>query len=253
MNNLKFITRMPVVSQAYEHIKEAILNGELLPGEHLPEVIISKQLGVSRAPIREALLQLEADGLIELRPSRGAFVRVLTAKDVIEIYSTRSLLEGYAAFLAAKRSTVKDIEQIREAFVNSLQMAEGSNIEKTINADLDIHRAIWNTSGHGIIIKVLSNLEMQIRLFMAAQAHLFENLVDSVKDHEEIIEAIATGNSDIAKSSMQEHIDRAGIMILESMDLSGNHIGTILDRVPISNPSPSGTIINAPLNMNNSK
>ena len=92
VNNLQKVKRQPIANQVYEAVRDAIFRGDMVPGSHLSEVDLSEQLGVSRAPVREALLQLEGEGIVELVPNKGAFVRGLSSKEVEEIYFKFSTL-----------------------------------------------------------------------------------------------------------------------------------------------------------------
>lgn len=204
------IEKESISSKVYSHLKENILSGEIAAGAHLLEAQIAKQMGISRAPIREAFLQLEADGLVEVRANQGTFVRDLSIDDVREIYTARCLIEGYAASLAAKRATPEDIERLRQSLSDVLDTAKKGDYQATVVADFNMHRTIWQISGHKIIFEILQRLENQIRMFMALQAPLYEHLYDSVKDHKEIFEYISRGDSEAAKSSTEAHILEAG-------------------------------------------
>jgi len=204
------IEKESISSKVYSHLKENILSGEIPAGAHLLEAQIAKQMGTSRAPIREAFLQLEADGLVEVRANHGTFVRDLSIDDVREIYTARCLIEGYAASLAAKRATHEDIERLRQSLNDVLDTAKEGDYQATVVADFNMHRIIWKMSGHKILFEILQRLENQIRMFMAMQAPLFEHLYDSVKDHKAIFEYISRGDSEAAKSSIEAHILEAG-------------------------------------------
>lgn len=204
------ITKGSISSSVYSDIKENILSGAIAPGAHLLETQIAEQMGISRAPVREAFLQLEADGLVEARVNQGTFVRVLSNDDVWEIYTARSLIEGYAASLAAERATPEDIERLRQLLNDVLDTAKKGDYQATVVADFNMHQMIWQISGHKILGEILRRLENQIRMFMAMQAPLFEHLYDSVKDHKEIFEFISRGDPEAAKSSTEAHIIEAG-------------------------------------------
>lgn len=204
------IIKGSISSRVYSDIKENILSGAIAPGAHLLEAQIAKQMGISRAPVREAFLQLEADGLVEARVNQGTFVRVLSNDDVWEIYTARSLIEGYAACLAAERATPEDIERLRQLLNDVLDTAKKGDYQATVVADFNMHQMIWQISGHKILGEILHRLENQIRMFMAMQAPLFEHLYDSVKDHKEIFEFISRGDPEAAKSSTEAHIIKAG-------------------------------------------
>jgi DNA-binding GntR family transcriptional regulator len=211
------IEKESISSRVYSHIKESILSGAIASGAHLLEAQIAKQMGISRAPVREAFLQLEADGLVEARANQGTFVRDLSNDEVWEIYTARSLIEGYAASLAAKRATPEDIEFLRQALDEVLDTAKKGDYQSTVVADFNMHRLIWQISGHKIIFEILQRLEKQIRMFMAVQAPLFEHLYDSVKDHKEIFECISRGDHEAAKSSIEAHIIEAGKLTITRM------------------------------------
>ncbi len=100
--------------------------------------------------------------------------------------------------LAAKRANTEDINRLKLALERVLHAAERGDFEATVEKDFEFHRLIWEISGHRLFIKILDNLESQIRMFMAVQAPLFAHLIDSVKDHLEIVNAIASGDSETA-------------------------------------------------------
>ena len=218
MGNLQKVKRQPIANQVYEAVRDAIFRGDMVPGSHLSEVDLSEQLGVSRAPVREALLQLEAEGIVELVPNKGAFVRGLSYKEVEEIYTARSLLEGFAAALAADHATPDDIKKIVKAAEKAIKMAETGNLQKTLDADFDFHRLIWSVSGHSLIESILEKLESQIRAFMIVQAPLFGELLNSVMDHQELADAIGNGDPSTARTIMAEHITTAGEKVLAWLD-----------------------------------
>ncbi len=218
MKNLQKLKRTTTTNQVYDAIREAILRGDMMPGSHLSEVELSDQLGVSRAPVREALLILEAEGLVELLPNKGAFVRGLSRGEIEEIYTLRSLLEGYAAALAAKIATPGDNEKIATAAEKAKKMAGLGDFQKTLDADFEFHKLIWSASGHSLIESTLERLESQIRLFMAVQAPLFEELLQSVMEHQAISGAIRAGDPTAARNKMKEHINTAGQKVLDWLE-----------------------------------
>ena len=218
MPNLQKVKRQPIANQVYEAVREAIFRGDMVSGSHLSEVDLSEQLGVSRAPIREALLQLEAEGIVKLVPNKGAFVRGLSYKEIEEIYTTRSLLEGYAAGLAADHASPSDINKIVKAAEKAKQMAGTGDLKKTLDADFNFHRLVWNVSGHSLIESILEKLESQIRAFMVVQAPLYGELLNSVLDHQELADAIKNGDSSAARKIMRSHITTAGEKVLDWLD-----------------------------------
>jgi DNA-binding GntR family transcriptional regulator len=212
--SLPKVKRQPIANQVYETVREAIYRGDMTPGRHLSEVELSKQMGVSRAPVREALLQLEAEGIVELVPNKGAFVRGLSYEEVKEIYTARALLEGYAAALAAERAEPDDVNKIIKAAEEAKEAAGSGDLKKTLNADFIFHRKVWAVAGHSLIESMLERLESQIRAFMVVQAPLFSELLNSVLDHMEIATAIEKQDPIAARKNMERHINTAGKKVL---------------------------------------
>ena len=202
----------------FEQLKEGILLGRLTPGTRLLEVEISRQMGVSRAPVREALRMLEAEQLIDFQVNQGAFVRSLSKDEVWEIYTARSLIEGYVAGLVAEKHTPEDLQGLDQALKAVLQVAKSGDFETTVEKDFRFHRLIWEMSNHRLFFETLTHLEGQIRMFMALQAHLFASLLDSVEDHIEIYNAIAEGDAERARNAIQQHITRAGRLVMDQWE-----------------------------------
>jgi len=208
------IERESISFKVYQHIRQKIMSGALLPQTHLLEKHIAEQMGVSRSPVREALRLLEADGLIEFRANKGSFVRELKPEEVREIYTARRLIEGYVAGMAAKSATRKDIELLHAAMERVSEAALKEDYKNTLRADYDFHHLIWEISGHKVLYGILEQLQIQIRMFMVVQAPLFKDLFASIKDHQKIFSSIANGDVKGAQDSMEEHITEAGILTL---------------------------------------
>lgn len=212
------IERKSTTEIVYDHLKEKILEGSLLPGTRLVEAQVADQMGTSRSPVREALQLLAADGLVDTRSKHGAFVKRLSAEEVWEVYTAREAIEGYVAALAAKRATRADVKRLEAAQENVLNLARNEDYSATVKADFELHRLIWEQSGHRLLCDILSRLEVQIRMFMAVQAPLFHHLYDSVEDHKNVVQAIAEGDADGARESIQEHILKAGRLAVKELE-----------------------------------
>jgi DNA-binding GntR family transcriptional regulator len=212
------VKRESVSQKIYEKLKDRILNGEVPSGAHLYETKLAAQLGTSRGPIREALRQLEADGLVEVRTNIGTFVHKLTAEEVIEIYTVRSLLEGYTVKLAADKATRVKVEKLQQIIQAANQAAKDGDLQEPVRYDFDLHRHIWEMADHKILYDLLHHLEWRVRMLITLQAPLFTELVDSIQDHALIVDAIAEGDGEKASDLIQEHIREAGALIIESMN-----------------------------------
>jgi len=212
------IERKSTTEIVYEHLKESILDGSLTPGTRLVEAQVAEQMGISRSPVREALRLLEADRLTETDPGRGTSVKQLSTGEIWEVYTARQLIEGYVAALAAERATPADIGRLQEALKRVLALAEAEDYSGTVKADFEVHRLIWEASGHQLLCDILSRLDVQIRMFMAVQAPMFDHLYDSVEDHQGIIEAIAAGDAIRARESVERHILAAGRLAVDRLE-----------------------------------
>jgi DNA-binding GntR family transcriptional regulator len=222
MSSLHFgrIERESITSKVHDNLREQILSGRLTPGTHLLESTIADQMQVSRSPVREAFRWLERDGLIELRSNQGAFVRSLSPLEISEVYTVRALLEGYAAALAAEKAEEKETRRLRESLERVLALARGGDVEATLAADFDMHRLVWELARHQLLYQLLCRLEVQIRMFLAVQAPLFEDLYSSVQSHIEIIEAIERREPAAARETMEKHITEAGTLTLSRLRAS---------------------------------
>lgn len=209
------IKRESISQQIYRKLKDRILDGELPPGTHLLENKIAEQAGISRGPIREALRLLEADGLVEARTNIGTFVHTFSIEEITEIYTVRSLLEGYTARLAAEKATRTGVNNLRRIMKAAQKSADGGDLKETIKNDFDLHHQIWKMASHQILYDLLHHLEWRVRMLITLQAPLFTQLVDSIQDHTLIIDAIAEGNGERACNLIQEHIQQAGTLIVQ--------------------------------------
>ena len=204
-------------SKVYDYLKQSILGGSLPPGTRLLEAQIAEQMGVSRSPVREATRLLNSDGLVELRTNQGTFVRSLSVDDVQEIYTARSLIEGYAASLAADRAMPEDVARLRQIARSAVEAARRGDFGGTVVADFDLHRMIWEMADHKLIYDILSRLEVQIRMFMSVQAPLFTDLIVSVQDHKTIVQAIEDRDAEAAKAAIRHHINEAGSLTVSRL------------------------------------
>lgn len=223
MAALKFakIERTSVASQVYDDIRESVLNGSLLPGTHLAEPQVASQMGVSRSPVREAFQRLEANGLITIHPSQGAFVRGLSTDEVRGVYTARILIEGYMAELAAQKASRADAKALRQAVAEVDEVARKEDYQATIEADFALHRLVWEIAGHQVLFGILTRLEDQIRMFMAVQAPLFDDLVRSVESHHQFVEAIIARDAETAKTTIQQHVEEAGMLAVAWLSRAG--------------------------------
>lgn len=193
--------------KTYEILKTAIIQLEFKPGELITVEEISEQLGVSRTPIRTALNSLINDGLIEMIPGKGTFVRSLSQKEATDLLNVRELLECYAVKLAAELRTEKDLKQL-EYLVHRTELAykrENKNYQEFLTYDSEFHMTIAKVSNNSYLEKQLTIMLDNCRRYLNYTT--FEKEVpDAINEHKELFEQIKKQDVSTAELCMQKHI-----------------------------------------------
>jgi DNA-binding GntR family transcriptional regulator len=214
---LPTITVEAVTERVTQSLRDAIIGGVLQPGERLIEERIAAQMGVSRAPIREALRSLEAEGLVRSLPRRGLTVIVLTKQDVEEIYGLRSALECQAARSACRKLTPDDLEELRSLVRRMREAGHAGDRQALADHDIALHRKILEVSGNGRLLKAWLAIMSQVRLLQRRVVTAPAATVDGlVRHHEAIVEGLRSGDPDTAVRPLREHIERTGHEVFES-------------------------------------
>lgn len=213
--NLPQIKNLSIREQTLSTLREAILTGELKPGQTLTETDLSNQLGVSRAPIRESLRILNSEGLIETIPYHGTTVRRLTKTDIEEIYSMRIQLETFAVEHIIHANNPEHIAWLRDNYEQMVAAGERRDI-KTVNVlDRDFHDALIEMSGHSLLQSMWLMVAMKVRQVMALVNRRNTDLTQIARNHLPLIDAIENGDLAQAKEYLKEHISSAGDLIAE--------------------------------------
>ncbi|MCS6867689.1 GntR family transcriptional regulator [Thermus sp.] len=194
------------VQQAYQRLREAILQGELLPGQRLVEKELSERFGLGRAAIRTALAKLEQDGLVESEPYRGAWVRVITEEEAVEILEARMALECLAVRHAARKATSEAITRLRQIHAQmEARFREGDLLGMSELNSL-FHRTLVEISGHGAARRLIEALRAQ------GVRHQFRTVLvpgrsqRSLEEHRLILEAVAAHDEEAAERAMKAHL-----------------------------------------------
>lgn len=200
------ITQRTTPESVAEVLRTAILDGRLAPGSQLREVHLATELGVSRAPLREALGLLADRGLVEKIPYRGAFVAAVSEEMIAEIASLRKRLEPYAVELALPRLRGTGRNMVITALREMAAGAEANDPAATIDAHMGFHRAFYELSGHRLLRDLWLSWEAQLQLFFSADHQLFADLRDIVADHEQLLDVIDTGDLDVIAQAISRHV-----------------------------------------------
>jgi DNA-binding GntR family transcriptional regulator len=187
-------------------LRRRIYTGVYRPGHHLVEQDLSKEFGVSRAPLREAVVTLEREGLVRISPYRGAVVARLDESDMIEIQQLRIALEGLAVRRVAATNDPEVIAAIRERLADmAAAVANGDGVALT-DAHMDFHREIASGAGMPRAVGILDQLARQSHAFRSYATLSGPALPRVIDDHERLVEAIATGDPDVAHAAIVLHI-----------------------------------------------
>ncbi len=194
-------------AQIVELLRERIISGYLRPGTPLVERELAEQLGVSRIPVREALMQLEAEGLVVGKPN-GRCVIELTERDIQELYEVRLVLEKLAVRLAAQKASAADRAALEEK-AYEMQRAIANNDRRLYRRnDLETHRLIWRMSGNAHLMRVLQSMVGPIFMLVSRHAEHFD-WSETRSLHEELISCICAGDAAGAEANIERHIENA--------------------------------------------
>jgi DNA-binding GntR family transcriptional regulator len=203
-------------------IREAIIDGRLEPGSRLKEEELARGLGISRTPVREALLMLQAEGLVVATPNRGAMVRVHTPEDLDDLYQLRALLEGHATRRAATRISPVEVERLRESCDRFEALSPDKELRELVRENLFFHETIVEVAGStrlaGMVRKV-------IELPLVYKSYIWyspDQKRISVHYHRQIVNALEARDAERAELIMKEHVFEArDLLVARLLDLEG--------------------------------
>jgi DNA-binding GntR family transcriptional regulator len=192
--------------RVYDFLREEILSERLQPGTELQEVALSEELGVSRGPLREAIGRLAAEGLVTVRPRRGAVVRSLSKDEFLELYQVREALEMMAVRLAVPRLAAPEIEELEALIATMGDHAEKDEVAEFFEANMAFHARIVEASGNATLQELYGQLVGRMGRYRMRSLTLRGNLQRSVAEHGAILRAAKRGDIDRAAHLMSEHI-----------------------------------------------
>ncbi|MBQ1290614.1 MAG: GntR family transcriptional regulator [Lachnospiraceae bacterium] len=195
--------------RVFHRIRDDILSGKYQEHEELKEVAIGEEMGVSRTPVREALRQLELEGLVQIIPNRGAFVTGIQAKDVRDIYMIRALLEGLCARWACENITKEQIEAMEENVYLAEFHAGKGHMEQMAELDNQFHHILYDACNSKILEHSLIDYHDYVLRIRRKTLSTIERSTQSNKEHRGIMEAIKAGNADLAERLADEHMKSA--------------------------------------------
>lgn len=192
--------------RVYDHLRDEIMRDRLPPGTELSEVALSKELAVSRGPIREAIGRLAAEGLVTVRPRRGAEVRSITPEELIESYQVREALEVLAVRLAVPRITDAELAGLDEFADQMSEHAKKGAVPDFFTANVTFHERLCDLSGNKKLLEVYRRLAGEVGRFQARTLALRGSLDGSVSEHRAILAAIRLRDVEKAAELTAAHI-----------------------------------------------
>ena len=208
---------LPLRDVVFNTLRQAILKGELKPGERLMEIALAERLGVSRTPIREAMRKLEQEGLVVMIPRRGAQVANITEKDLNDVLEVRIALENVAIEKACARMTEEEMRRLWLAAKEFEHTIAEGNLVKLAEADVAFHEVIYQASDNKRLNQVLNNLREQMYRYRLEYIKDEDKRQILIVEHEHILAAIKARNIAEAKNAAREHIDNQEITVSKNI------------------------------------
>ena len=200
------VHRQVLFKEVAELLRERILSQELRPREWIDEPKLAEEMGISRTPLREALKVLEAEGLVELRPRRGAFVADLTEHDLDEIFPVMALLEGRCAYEAARKATPEDISRLQAIHEKLEGAAAQGDVATYYDQNYVFHLSVQELAGNRWLQRVTNELRKFLKLMRGRQLNLPGRLEASLSEHRLLMAAFQNRNPSAAEKIMHDHL-----------------------------------------------
>lgn len=210
---------LPLRDVVFNTLRQAILTGELKPGERLMEIHLANRLGVSRTPIREAIRKLELEGLVIMIPRRGAEVAQITEKSMNDVLEVRRAMDALCVELACERISAEDLEKLRLACDAFAEAVKTKDVKKIAQADVKLHDIIVQATGNQRLVQLVNNLSEQMYRYR------FEYIKDCsqheklIEEHRIIYESMVKKDKETASEAAKMHIDNQKKAIIEQIRL----------------------------------
>ena len=208
---------LPLRDVVLNTLRQAILKGELEPGERLMEIQLAERLGVSRTPIREAIRKLELEGLVLMIPRKGAEVAEISEKSLREVLEVRRSLEELAIELACQRITPEELTALEEAENRFARAVEDGEVMAIAESDENYHELIYQATANDRLVQILNNLREQMYRYRLEYIKDEDRRQILVVEHEHILRAVRRRDIADAKSAVREHIDNQQLTITKNL------------------------------------
>lgn len=210
---------LPLRDVVFNTLRQAILTGELKPGERLMEIHLANRLGVSRTPIREAIRKLELEGLVTMIPRRGAEVAQITEKSMNDVLEVRRAVDALCVELACDRITEQELENLKLACDNFALAVKTKDIKKIARADVELHDIIVQATGNKRLIQLVNTLSEQMYRYRFEYIKDFSQHEKLVEEHRIIYRSIVEKDKETASEAAKLHIDNQKKAIIKQIRL----------------------------------
>ena len=192
--------------QVADRLRDQIYQHELIPGDAIDEMALCERFGISRTPLREALKVLSSEGLIELIPRRGSFVRSMDIDELNELFPVMAVLEGLCAREAVENCTSQDLQKLKKMHEKLEGFVKEANIDAYYEQNFVFHQAVQDLSGNKWLQRIIGDLRKVLRLARHMQLTIPGRLEQSLEEHRQIMQAFIKQDPDLADHNMQNHL-----------------------------------------------
>jgi len=210
--SMEGVEHVKISERIYRILKKAILDGDLKPGQRLNQDQLAETLKVSRTPVREALLKLEKEQLVENLPYKGAVVSKFSLRKIKECHEIRAVLEGYAAKIATKNISKNKLDELKKSIQE--MKAHKNDLKKVVSLNEEFHKLICKASGNEqlyyIVESMLKHFPRNISWGLPGRVE------NSIKEHEQVLEAMEKGEGDLAEKLMIKHLQSVELSCVEA-------------------------------------
>ncbi|MEM9579129.1 MAG: GntR family transcriptional regulator [Pseudomonadota bacterium] len=199
-----------------DHVRQSILKGDLRPGDRLREKDLEKALGISRTPIREAMKSLEAQGLIKMESWKGAFIAVLTRRQIIELYDFRTMIEDFSVRMVCAQASDQDIDRLDDIVSRSETLTSASQSE-LVRLNSEFHAALTQFSRNRFVEEAIGPLRISFALMKGNAYGETGQWAQILREHRAIVDAIRARDAERAAALVREHIFQSGVARLKRL------------------------------------
>ncbi len=201
---------------AYKTLHESIMSFTLQQGQIYNEMAVSKELGLSRTPVREALLRLSSENLITFLPRKGFIITSFTVQDVEEIFELRLILESTVVRKITSKIRKEDINELRKQIKLQHSATAKSDYHGFMLSDRTFHKLFFELAGNSKLLDIMNNFQDICHMMGICYLKVDKHYEEAIKDHETIVESIETGDADIAEAALYKHISKVKAAVIKN-------------------------------------